>query len=198
MDHSIVSIVEGKGQVESVPILLRRLCDQMEACDVTVARPFRVKRNRVVKEGELERAVRQAIRGRENVASIVVLLDADDDCPAKLGPALLARCRQATQLPVAVVIANKEVEGWFLGAKESLRGVRGIRDDATAPPNPESIRGAKERLSQNMREGRRYLEVDDQPALAQRMDMGKASERCPSFRKLLKDVREIIVQMNAG
>lgn len=37
-----------------------------------------------------------------------VLLDADDDCPAELGPSLLKRCREATGLPVAVVGADRE------------------------------------------------------------------------------------------
>lgn len=191
MSAAIVPIVEGQAEVESVPVLLRRILVQLGAYDVQVARPFRVKRNRVVREGELERAVRQTVRGRDNVACILVILDSDDDCPAELGPHLLQRCRRATELPVAVVLANKEFEGWFLGAKKSLRGVRGVREDARAPANPEGFRGAKERLMQNM-QGRRYLEVDDQVAFAERMDFEMAKQRCPSFNKFLSDVGYLI------
>ena len=198
MSPSIVPIVEGKSEVESVPILLRRLLTEAQAFDIVVARPFRVKRHLVVREGELERAVGLAVSDRENVGCLVVLLDCDDDCPAELGPSLLERCRQATSLPVAVVLAKKEFEGWFLGAKESLRGVRGIGGDATAPPKPEDIRGAKEHLTANMVAGRRYLAVDDQPAMARRMDLAVAAERCPSFAKLRRDVNRLVSQVRVA
>ena len=156
-----------------------------------IARPFRVKRNRVVKNGELERAVQQAVRDRENAGCIMVLLDADEDCPAQLGPSLLQRCRRATGLPVSVVLANKEFEAWFLGAKESLRGIRGIRADSTPPYDPERISGAKELLSRNM-ERRRYLAVDDQAAFADKMDLSVAEQSCPSFGKLVRDVADLV------
>ena len=191
MSPVIVPIVEGQAEVESVPVLLRRVLFQAEAYQVQVAKPFRVKRNRIVRAGELERAVSQSIKDRGNVTCILVLLDSDDDCPAVLAPKLFERCREATELPIAVVLANKELEAWFLGAKESLRGVRGIRNSATAPANPENIRGAKEHLTQNM-QGGRYLDVDDQAALVQQMDLEMAAQRCPSFDKFLRDVHSLI------
>ena len=194
MRRAIVPIVEGLSEVESVPVLLRRILAQTAAHGVLVARPFRVKRNLIVKEGELERTIRQVVRSRSGAAGILVLLDADDDCPAQLGPSLLKRCQAVTQLPAAVVLAMREFEGWFLGAKESLRGVRGIRQDAMVPENPEMIRGAKERLTKNM-QGQRYMEVDDQPALAARMDLELAKARCPSFEKFLRGVNFLISEM---
>lgn len=197
MNPAIVPIVEGQSEVQSVPVLLRRLLGDMPAHQIEVARPFRVKRTQVVREGQMERAVLQACRSRERAAAVLVLLDADDDCPAKLGPSLLERCRTATGLPVAVVLAKSELEAWFLGAKESLRGVRGIRDSATAPEDPEQIRDAKGRISQNM-DGKRYLEVDDQPALAASMDFDLARKRCPSFAKLQREVAQLAKQISGG
>lgn len=196
MPPAIVPIVEGQSEIEGVPVLLRRCFEQLGVCDLQVARPFRVPRTRVVREGEIERAVKLAEQDREGAAGIIVLQDADNACPRDLGSSLLARCKTATQLPVRVVIANRELEGWFLGAKESLRGVRGIRDTAEAPPDPERIGGAKERLSDNM-EGKRYLEVDDQPALAAKMDLELARTRCPSFDKFLRDVRSLVAEIRS-
>ncbi len=198
MTLSIVSIVEGHAETESIRVLLTRILESMQRFDVAVARPFRVKRNRVVRPGELERAVQQAVSDRADPGGVLVLLDADDDCPATLGPALLERCRGVTRLPSAVVLANKEFEGWFLGSKESLRGVRGIRQDALAPPAPEGIKGAKELLSRNMMAGRRYVAVDDQAALARRMDLEMARGRCPSFDKFLRDVDTLVSQLGGG
>lgn len=75
-------------------------------------------------------------------------------------------------------------------AKESLRGERGIAAGATAPPDSESVRGAKERLSRNM-ERRRYIAVDDQPALTQKMDIQMAQVRCRSFDKFVREVEHL-------
>ncbi len=189
---AIVPIVEGYSEVESIPVLFRRILRHQNVHDVSIARPYRVKRYSVVRPDELERAVTQAVRDRDDVAGVIVVLDSDDDCPARLGPILLARARTATDLPIAVVLAQKELECWFLGAKESLRGKRGIRNDSTAPQYPEVIRGAKEHLTQNMTSGRRYLEVDDQPAFASEMDLEQAQARCHSFAKLTRDLEDLV------
>jgi hypothetical protein len=199
MNSAILAIVEGQSEVQSVPILLRRIQGQMEAFHIQIARPFRVKRHKVIKTGELERAITQGIRDRGNIGAILILLDAEDDCPAKLAPDLLERCKQTTNFPVAVVLATIELEGWFLGGKESLRGVCGIKPDAVAPKNPEKIRGAKERLSQNMEPvERRYLETDDQPVLAAKVDFGLTKARCPSFDKFLREVQALIEMISSS
>lgn len=187
MSAQIVPIVEGQSEVESIPLLVRRVLQESEVSAIPVARPFRVKRTLVVRPGELERAVTQAIRARQNSGGVLVVLDADDDCPVELSAKLLHRCREATRLPVAVVIANRELECWLLGAKESIRGCRGIRASAASPPDPEGIRGAKERLSENM-DRRRYVEVDDQPAMIATFDISRARAVCRSLNKFCKDV----------
>ena len=183
---AIVPIVEGLAEVEAVPVLFRRILSRYDFHTISIARPFRVKRYSIVRADELERAVSLAASDRPNAAAVVIVLDSDDDCPARLGPDLLQRARTATNLPVAVILAHRELECWFLGAKESLRGTRGIRLDGNAPPEPESIRGAKERLTQNMIAHHRYLPVDDQATLAETMDLGQAEARCPSFARLVQ------------
>jgi Domain of unknown function (DUF4276) len=180
----ILPIVEGESEVESVPVLLRRLLHKLGRSEIGVARPFRVKRYQVVRPGELERALRQGLRDRHGVQAILVLLDADDDDPQRLEEELLARCRAETSVPTAVVVARRELEAWFLGCKDALRGICGIHPEANAPADPEAIRGAKERLTRNMQGQRRYLEVDDQPTLAAAMDFDLAARRCPSFDRL--------------
>lgn len=191
MNPSLLPIVEGHAEVEAVPVLLRRLVARFQAPQIVIARPFRVPRYKMVREGEIERALSLGSRSRRGIAAFLVLLDADDDDPIKLEQSLLSRCRKVTSLPTTVVAVERELEGWFLGCKDGLRGVRGIRPDAEAPPQPETIRGAKERLSQNM-EGRRYLDVDDQPALAESMDLDLAAQRCMSFQRFLVRVESLV------
>lgn len=189
----IVPVVEGQSEVRAVPVLLRRLLNERQRYDVIVARPVRVHRTSVVKEGEIERAVVLARRRREGCHAVMVLLDADDDCPAELGPELLNRIKKAHgDLFAAVVLAKREFEGWFLGSLESLREVRGIAADASSPPNPEDIRAAKERLSTFMVRRRTYVEITDQPALVAKFDLNLARERCPSFDKFMRDFERLI------
>jgi hypothetical protein len=198
----IVPIVEGQSEVQSIGVLLRRLFhEHLCVYDINVAFPFRVKRNKVVRPGELEDSIQTAILKRANTAAVLVLLDADvdedDELPCVLAPNLLARARTVTRLPISVVLANREFEAWFLGAKESLRGERGVRIDATNVVDPERIRGARERLTSNMEQGRRYVEVDDQPALAAKMDLDMARQNCPSFDKLVREVERLVREMNS-
>lgn len=192
---NLVPIVEGQSEVASVPILLRKISESIQTYNIKIAKPFRVKRNRVVKEGEIERAVKQAIRSRDNIGAIIVILDADDDCAKDLADQLKRRCATVTDLPVSIVIAVKEYECWLLGAKESLRGIAGIKDDACCPSNPESIRGAKGKLSQNMR-SQSYVEVIHQPSFTAQMDIELARQNCPSFEKLFREASSLLSQVS--
>lgn len=117
---------------------------------------------------------------------ILVLLDADRDCPATLGPALLARSRrQRSDREHSVVLANHEFEAWFVAALASLRGQRGLSTDAPESDAPEEVSGAREWLSRHM--ARRYSETLDQAAFAATMDLDQAT-RAPSFDKLRRDL----------
>jgi len=189
----LVPIVEGHAEVRALPVLMRRLLAEFGRYEVRIARPVRVKRYKVVRPGELERALELARRRPEGCDAILLLLDSDDDCPKEVAPCLITRARNASVgLPVAVVLAKSEFEAWFVGSLESLRGVRGIEETAISPQNPEDIRDAKGYLSRQMTHGRRYVEVDDQPAMAQSFDLTSARQSCPSFDKFLRDVQEIL------
>ena len=158
---------------------------------------MRVGRYKVVRPGELERAIELARRTRDSCDAILILLDADDDCPGKLGPDLLARATEVSHgVPVSVVLAKSEFEAWFLGSLESLRGVRGVADKAVSLDTPEDIRGAKEHLEHQMTGERTYVETDDQPALAAQFDLQSARQRCPSLDKLVRDVESLAAMLD--
>jgi len=192
----LVPIVEGYSEVESVPVLLRRLLAEWGRYEVAVAKPVRVSRYKVVRPGELERACELARRRPAGCDAILLVLDADDDCPKELAPGLLERARKANaDIPAAVVLAKSEFEAWFLGSLESLRGVRGLTEAAVSPERPEDIRDAKGHLSRQMTGGRTYVEVDDQPALADCFDLQSACQRCPSFDKFIRDVESLMAAL---
>lgn len=181
----IQPIVEGHGEVNAVPLLLRRLRDEAGAFDLQIGTPIRRTRTQLVREETLRQAVELA-RRQTNCSSILILLDGDDDCPRELAPRLAAWAQAAAAgIPSAVVVAHREYEAWFLAAIESLRGQRGIRVDASHRDDPESARGAREALEDLMIAGSSYHTTADQPALTAMFDMATAYRFSRSFRRMV-------------
>ena len=194
MTTSIVSIVEGRGEVDAVPILLRRIAAvALPAVVVDVRSPIRVDRRKIVKAEELERAVELAARKVGTGGRILILLDAEDDCPAELAPELLRRARAARRdRAIRVVLAKTEYEAWFLAAAESIAGRHGIDAAAAAPTDPEEVTGAKEWLTSRMPAGQPYRPTRHQAALTSAFDMA-AARSAPSFDKLWRDVTALLL-----
>ena len=181
---NIQPIVEGYGEVEAVPVLLRRLRDECQVFGIDVNRPIRATRSQLVREDTLKQRVKLA-RLQERCGAILIIFDADDDCPRELAPIIQNWANEESGPVVsAVVIANREYEAWFLGSIESLRGLRGIRDDAIFPLDPEAPRAAKGVLERLMGDGASYSETVDQPALTAQFDMRLAYVSCRSFRRM--------------
>ena len=188
----IVAIVEGDGEVNAVPALIRRIHEKVSpGSPLDVDRPIRVRRNRILKAGELERYLGLAVNLAGTDGGILVLLDANGDCPANLGPDILRRARTARpDRRIEVVLANCEYESWFIAAIDSLKGKRNISATATVPRDPESIRGAKEWLRDRM--GGTYSPTADQTALTVLFDMGLARRRSRSFAKMWRAVGALL------
>lgn len=193
-DLTLVPVVEGQGEVQALPVLLRRLVTAIDPqTAVTVAKPLRVSRGSLLKVGELERYVELAARSAEGEGRVLVLVDADDDCAAELGPQLLARAQERRPgHPISVVVAVKEFEAWFLAAAASLAGRRGLPPDLTPPPQPEGIRDAKGWLQGQRIDGLAYSPTVDQPALAATLDLDLARANSPSFDKLWRETERLL------
>lgn len=196
MKLQIGCIVEGHGEVEAVPILIRRIA----AClypelQIDIPRPYRIPKDKVIKEGELEQVVEIVARKISGEGGVFILLDSDDDCPAQLGPELRSRALKARgDLPIAVVLAKREFEAWFLAAAESLRGKRGLKNELEPPDNPEEIGDAKGWLRQRREDDRRYRETVDQPGLTAQFDLNQA-RNAASFDKCYRDIVYLISEL---
>lgn len=186
----VVPIVEGDGEVQALPVLLRRLCQWLTPEGlVDYGRPIRVHRDRFLKRNtEFRRMLLLAAAKAGDTGWVLVLLDADDDCPVTLALDIATRARDVLpHCPISVVCANREFEAWFLASAESLDGRRGLKVAARdIPADPDAVRGAKEWLSRRITAGR-YRETTDQPAFAATMDLEAARSRSRSFRKLCSD-----------
>lgn len=181
-------VVEGHGEVQALPVLIRRIVNEhFQRWEVSVSRPIRMSRSRVPEKfPDLERQVATAA---VDTGAVLVVFDSDDDCPAELGPLLFARAATASRgRPVAVVLAHREYEAWFLASIDTLRGRVGVRSDADPPDDPEAIRDAKGRLNALREQGVRYSETVDQARFSAVVDVEVARQRAPSFDKLCREL----------
>jgi len=200
MNVRLSAIVSGHGEVEAVPVLIRRIARQVvPGAAVDLDPVLRVPEAHLLREGELERQVERAARKMCGRGAILILIDCDRDggCPAREGPALAHRARRArSDMEISVVLAKKEYGAWFIAAAESLRGQCGLAQDLAADPDPENIRGAKEWLSRHMPRNRRYAETTDQAALTSVFDM-EAARRADSFDKCYREIVRLLTILRA-
>jgi hypothetical protein len=193
MTTPFICLVEGHGEVQAVPLLVRTIAARVRPELALKITAQRVPRQNLVQGDDLERWIQRNARKAAGTGAILVLFDSDDDCPAELGPALLQRASAARPgFPVSVVLAHREYEAWFLAAAESLRGQRGLPDDLEPPPDPEAIRGAKEWLQDRTPQDQKYSPTADQPALTALLDLERARSRSPSFDKCYREIERLL------
>jgi hypothetical protein len=194
----VACIVEGHGEQRAVPILMRRLAQLVNPDVYAEVRAIRQSRGTLLSAGGLERAVKLAVNDTPPSGAVLILIDSDDDCPKEMAPQLLERAARvaAGRRLVAVVLAKREFESWFLAAAESVAGHAGLKADVTAPSDPESIRDAKGWLRKQMRLGRKYSETVDQPDLTKVFDL-TAARRASSFDKLYREIERFCAHVTA-
>lgn len=194
---TIQCIVEGHGEVEAVPALLRRLI--LRFCpDGFPITPMGIRQPRcsIVKTGELERWVEVAARAVRLQGGILVLLDADDDLPCELAPALLDRARTAARnCPVSVVLAKREYEAWFIASASAIAGQMGLPTVAPPMKNCEQVRGTKEWLTRWRAGADIYSPTLHQTNFTRLIDIDLARQNSPSFDKLCRDVERLCQQV---
>jgi hypothetical protein len=199
MDVVIAPIVEGYGDVEAVPVLIRRVWQELlGGAYAHVLKPIRQPRSKLLPnrgastEPNIEafdRAVGLATRelcAVETAAPrlILILLDADRDCPATLAPTIRAATGDAAgQIALACVLAVVEFETWLVGGAQSLGSY--LNCGEAPPPDPERSGVGKGWIQHRIRRTS-YRETVDQPRLTAAFDLAQARKRCPSFDKLCR------------
>ncbi|MFC0544257.1 DUF4276 family protein [Kutzneria chonburiensis] len=184
----VVPVVEGHGETTAVRVLLDRIGWEL-GWPHSVAQPFRVPRTDLADPVKLSAAVAVASRNVPGAGGVLVLFDADDDCPVELNAKLQDAAGNA-RCGVEIVAANREFEAWFLASVASLRLHAAVKSDAIYATDPEQRRGAKEQLSQLMVTP--YREVRHQPAFASLIDLETTWRKSRSFRRLLSALQRLL------
>jgi hypothetical protein len=188
----VYPIVEGHGEVEAVPVLLRRIAMEFKQY-IRVESPYRLPRGSMLQsEEKLDAALRLAagrLLATGLPSGIVVCHDSNGDAVEDLREQLRPRlARVDDRIKVHHAIAVREYEAWFLAAAESFRNHLRCRPDAEFIANPEEIRGAKEQFQRSiLRDGEYYSETVDQSRFTAIFDINLA-KRCVSFNSLMTEM----------
>jgi Domain of unknown function (DUF4276) len=182
----IQPLVEGYGEVEAVPLLLRRLQETAGHYGFRVAKPFRRNRSELTTEASVRSSVKLAL-GREDCGGVLIVFDSDDDPACTIGPNVKMWAQsEAGLIPCEVVAVTREYEAWFISAIESLRENHGISPLATSHNSPETVRDAKGVLQSWMLPPYYYSPRVDQASLTAGLDLRQVHRRCRSFKRIVK------------
>jgi hypothetical protein len=182
-------VVEGDGDAEALPILLRRYLEQKGEYGVHWARAVNAKgRSKLLRDGALERFVRLAsLFGPDGV---LVVCDSDADPACTLGPAITERARAAVGIPVRCSLAVTTFENWIVASAETT----GRPLDVT-PTDYERTKAVT--VIKEWRRPRSYIKPIDQPRLTAAIEPGVAASRCPSLARLFRCVDELLAEITA-
>ncbi len=201
----VALIVEGETEELCVKILLSRVWQHLpgasELATLAVLPPLVTKRSALVKatHPEMEESIERATRAIRRVTRrspadtgfILILIDAEEDCPASLGPQLLKRAKLIrSDMDIACVLAKRELENWFKAAAASLAGVGGLPVDPVVSSDAEVGSGDAWLTAQKRRVDPKseYKKPDDAVELAKAMDLAQCRANSPSFDKLCREL----------
>ncbi|MDX2077600.1 MAG: DUF4276 family protein [bacterium] len=194
-NKTISLIVEGYGEEDAFPNLMNRLLpDHFQRYDIFTNIPKNAKgRYQLTQVGGFEKYVNHCVR-IDKADGILVLLDADDDCPINLAKGFYMRVKQMNiQIPVSFVCAKCEYEAWFLASIDVLIQKGYLKEGASYPIDKiEEKRGVKEWLNANMPAGRRYRETIDQLKMTQCIKFKQTLALSRSFRRLEHAIAELL------
>lgn len=189
----LIAIVEGHGEVRAVPVLIHRLVSfWRRSLNLVIYPALRVHRDRFIRVNEeFHRYVELAARRVRPNGAVLILLDAEEDCPAKLGPSLTKRARHLIgDVPFSVVLAKRKFESWFLAAAPSLAGTESLPGKLETPPDPEDLADPKRWLAEQLLKGK-YIETHHQVEFTRRMDLELASQ-APSFERFTRELTRLL------
>jgi Domain of unknown function (DUF4276) len=187
-------IVEGRGDLSSISILLRRIWNELLGGDaIEVLRPFRLPQGTLLTEEGLKKTV-DAVKiklGPDTPGGtrtlVLILIDAESNCPKHLAPRLVSWAKEArADADIACVLPYPMLETWFAAAAAYLAGANGLPTDLPVPSDPEGNHLGKAWLRSHL--PGKYSETVDQPRFTARLDLAECRVRSASFDKLCREL----------
>ena len=195
----IYSIVEGEGEVKALPELLKKLRNSLSPDKQLYhhkKQPIRISRGKITqfKPDFINQLKAQNINSMRDNGWVLIVVDADDDCPVELARKIHNIASQ--HIPhgrISVVIPNKEYEAWFLASANSMANQNLPSEHQSIAlsgnlSNVDNIKDAKGRITID---GKSYSETGHQEILTKMIDVNIAEKNSRSFRKLCKEWRRM-------
>ncbi|HEY7312456.1 MAG TPA: DUF4276 family protein [Gemmataceae bacterium] len=201
----VVPIVEGHTEAGCVERLLQRIWAELLVSPIRlqVLMPSRGKRDALIDPtkthladkieeafAKLNQRLRRDPSGR---GLLLLLIDAESDCPAKLAPRLFKTARSArSDADIACVLAKRMLENWIVAGASTLAGVNGLAAPLTLPDYPEKCNGAAwlEQQLRNQKQTRRYKKTADAEVFVRGMSLDPCRAHSPSFDKLCRELAQ--------
>lgn len=207
----LVLFVEGPGDENAAPELVRRLLDRHEASDCFFIdpKPFRVRdvfnltgRN----EGNWQRWLAAALHTRSNSGAVLLLLDGDHDgrkiatsqgpqefCAWRTAELLARRAREARageRFSAAVVFARQEYESRLIGGVPALAEIYEAESKGDFNKLEFAPRDAKNWIRKHRYES--YQPPRDQASLTSDLNLDLAAKRLRSFQRLDNAIHQLV------
>jgi hypothetical protein len=211
----IAPIVEGQCEVGCIERLLQRTWTELLAgpnC-LRVLPPSRGSRDALLQleRPDLAEKVEEAyiklhrLLAYDSSSSglLLLLLDAEDDCPAQLAPILLEAAKKIrSDADICCVLAKRMLENWIVAGASTLAGVNGLPAILPTRDRFEDRSGAKW-LEQQLRskdKARKYKKTEDAKLFVRVMDLEECRTNSPSFDKLCRELAKRLppVEVPAG
>lgn len=190
-------IVEGQGETEAAQQLISRLWHDLGYPTVG----WRTLRGKNLLNAAGVQQYANVVRGYGDASALLLLRDADDDCPKQSGPRTAEWLREL-QLPFAagVTLFSREYETLFLPCLAQMAGKPftdalgqqhpGLKSSAVFRGPYEAPRGVKRVIDGHMQGGGRYRPTAHQLPLTKMVDFGVLrASGLPSFGTLERTVR---------
>lgn len=209
MTFYLVPIVEGQTEVGCIERLLQRVWAELLAAPVRlqVLPASRGKRDALINpnhpdftakiEEAYAKLTRRLRHGSPGQGLLLLLLDAETDCPAELAPRLLeAATRVRPDAPIACVMPNRMLENWIVAGASALAGVNGLPDPMPKRDQFEDRSGAAwlEAQLRSKDRRRKYRKTDDAEPFVRAMALQECRANAPSFDKLCRELEAQLPQ----
>lgn len=195
----IASIVEGQTEQSCLERLLQRtwaeLLGQTER--LQVLEPFHGPRDKLIySQSDLIRTIEQSLqklhikanREPDAMKLLLILLDAEGDCPAALAPQLFKAAREIAPVnfSISCVMPKRMLENWIVAGASTLGGINNLPNPLPARDQFEERSGAAwlDEQLRSVNKTRKYKKVIDAREFINKMDLNECRTNSPSFDKL--------------
>jgi hypothetical protein len=192
MPIRLATVVEGKGELQAIPVLVRRILAEMGIYDAVILTPILTRRDKLLKpsDNELSRTLDLAFAKLEaQPGALLIVVDSEGACPCRIAQELGQRAQQLRGgFKIDIVVAHHMYEAWFLAGASGLAGQRGLPGDLCDHGDPEAVQGTKQWLTERMGGSRAYSPTTDQAAFSATFDMKAGRRNCRSFDKFYRTI----------